>query len=107
MTPLETGGIVAVVMILGKIISALINKISPSKDKGIEEKSIQVTENAKNIAVMCQRLLTIETNHLVHIQKDLDKNSIDNESMKAQMVGLSTKIDFIVEHIKQNKTLSE
>lgn len=49
---------------------------------------IKIIENAKNIAVILQRLNTIESNHLAHISKELDKNRADHENIMAKLISI-------------------
>ncbi len=97
-------GLTLAVIIIDKLIDLIKWILGKKNNNGNKDNSQdnRIVENAKNIAVILQRINTIENNHLVHIQKDLDKNADEHDSMSAQLVGMGVKIDYIIEHIKGN-----
>ena len=58
-------------------------------------------EQDKKIAILETELNIIKTNHLVHIQADLDLNRKDNETSKIEIAKIQTKLDYIIEQIKK------
>lgn len=82
------------IRIFEKVIMGLLSMVKKEKKDDNGKQNVE-------IAVMDQRLKTIETNHLPHIQAGLDKNGLDHEAMMAEIVGMNTKMNFVVEEIQK------
>lgn len=62
------------------------------QDKELNSQEKQIYDNAKNIAVILQRLQTIETNHLPHLLREEEKNREEHKEIMKQLTTIITKL---------------